>query len=60
VGVVAGVTAAVVIGSTVAALPPSCASVVVNGVPYQHCGPNWYEPRYVGAQVQYTVVVAPR
>ena len=51
---------AVVVGATVASLPPSCTSVVVNGVAYQHCGPNWYQPQYVGTQVQYIVVTAPR
>jgi hypothetical protein len=59
VGVADGVTTAVVVGATVASLPPSCSSIVVNGIAYQHCGPNWYQPQYVGTQVQYIVVTAP-
>jgi hypothetical protein len=52
------VTAAV-IGSMTPALPPSgCVPVMVGNVMYQQCGPNWYQPQYVGTSVQY-VVVAP-
>ena len=53
------VTAAA-IGSIVRSVPPSCASVVVNGIAYQQCGSTWYQPQYVGSSVQYVVVVAPR
>ena len=55
-----GVTTAVVVGTTVAALPPSCNSVMVGGVLYQQCGPNWYQPQYVGPTVKYVVVTPPR
>lgn len=52
------VTAAV-IGSMTPSLPPSgCVPVMVGNVTYQQCGPNWYQPQYVGTSVQY-VVVAP-
>jgi hypothetical protein len=54
------VTAAV-IGSMTPSLPPSgCVPVMVGNVMYQQCGPNWYQPQYVGTSVQYVVVVAPR
>jgi len=52
------VTAAV-IGSMTPSLPPSgCVPVMVGNVTYQQCGPNWYQPQYVGTSMQY-VVVAP-
>jgi len=34
--------------------------MIVNGIAYQHCGAYWYQPQYVGAQVQYIVVTQPR
>ena len=60
-GVVIGATAAVV-GSAIAAsaLPPSCSTVVVNGLAYQSCGGAWYQPQYAGSQVTYIVVNPPR
>jgi hypothetical protein len=33
------------------------ASDTIGGVPYQQCGSTWYQPQYVGTQVQYVVVV---
>lgn len=52
---------AAVIGSMTPSLPPSgCVPVMVGNVMYQQCGPNWYQPQYVGSSVQYVVVVAPR
>jgi len=62
-GVAVGATAAVtaaVIGSVVYSLPPSCSSVIVNGISYQQCGSTWYQPQYAGSNVSYTVVNAPR
>jgi hypothetical protein len=53
------VTAAA-IGSIVAAPPPNCAPVNVGGVAYQQCGGTWYQPQYVGTQVQYVVVAPPK
>lgn len=51
------VTAAVV-GSVVRTVPPGCVPVNYGGMVYQQCGNTWYQPQYVGPQVQY-VVVAP-
>lgn len=59
VGLAVGVTTALVVGTAVASLPPSCTAVVVGGVTYQHCGLNWYQPQYVGTTVQYVVVDPP-
>lgn len=62
-GVAIGATAAVtaaVIGSVVYSLPPSCSSVIVNGVSYQQCGSTWYQPQYAGSNVTYVVVNSPR
>jgi hypothetical protein len=57
----AAVTAtAMVVGSMVRTLPPSCSTVVVNGVSYSQCGSTWYLPQYSGTTVQYVVVNAPR
>lgn len=58
---VIGATTATVlaIGTQVASVPPGCVSVVANNVAYQHCGPTWYQPRYVGGNVQFVVVPAP-
>jgi len=57
----AAVTAtAVAVGSLVRTLPPSCSTVVVNGVGYSQCGSTWYLPQYSGTTVQYVVVNAPR
>ena len=60
-GVVVGATAAVV-GSAIAAsaLPPSCSTVIVNGLAYQSCGGAWYQPQYAGSQVTSIVVNPPR
>lgn len=52
-------TTAAVIGSMVYSIPPSCSSMVVNGVSYQQCGSSWYQPQYVGSQVTYVVVNPP-
>ncbi len=50
---------AAVVGSVVRSLPPSCSTMVVDNVPYQHCGNAWYQPRYSGSQVTYVVVNPP-
>jgi hypothetical protein len=63
VGVAAGVAGAVTsaaLGSSVAALPPSCSTVVVDGIGYSQCGSTWYEPYYSGTTVQYMVVNPPQ
>ena len=52
------VTAAVV-GSIVRTVPPNCSPYSYNGIAYQQCGGTWYQPQYVGNQVQYVVVNPP-
>jgi hypothetical protein len=51
---------AVVIGAAYASLPPNCSSLIANGVTYERCGSTYYQPQYVGSQVQYIVVEPPR
>ncbi len=58
-GAAAAVTAAA-IGSVVYSVPPSCSTVVVNGVSYSQCGSTWYAPQYSGTNVQYVVVNPPQ
>jgi hypothetical protein len=53
-------TAAVVVGTMVASLPPHCSGVSIGGVAYQQCGSSWYQPVYQGTSVQYVVVDPPR
>ena len=57
---VAGAATSEALGSSVAALPPSCSTVVVNGIGYSQCGSTWYEPYYSGTTVQYMVVSPPQ
>jgi hypothetical protein len=52
--------AAVVVGSMVNSVPANCVPVTHNNVVYQQCGSTWYQPQYVGTQVQYEVVNPPR
>jgi hypothetical protein len=52
------VTAAVV-GSIVRSVPPNCSPYSYRGMTYQQCGGTWYQPQYVGNDVQYVVVNAP-
>ncbi len=58
VGAAVAVTAAAV-GSIVYSVPPSCTTVVSNSVTYTQCGSTWYQPSYVGTNVQYVVVNPP-
>jgi hypothetical protein len=63
VGTAAGVAGAVTsaaLGSSAAVLPPSCSTVVVDGIGYSQCGSTWYEPYYSGTTVQYMVVSPPQ
>jgi hypothetical protein len=57
-GTAAAVTAAA-IGSVVYSVPPSCSTVIVNGISYSQCGSTWYAPRYSGTTVEYVVVNPP-
>ncbi len=52
------VTAAVV-GSAVRSVPPNCAPYNYNGMIHQQCGNTWYQPQYVGNDVQYVVINPP-
>jgi hypothetical protein len=65
VAVAAAVTAtavvtAAVVGSIVSSVPPSCSTVIVNGLTYQQCGSTWYQPQFSGTTTTYVVVNAPR
>jgi hypothetical protein len=57
---VAGAITSAALGSTVAVLPSSCSTVVVDGIGYSQCGSTWYEPFYSGTTVQYMVVSPPQ
>ena len=63
-GVVAGAITGLAVGAIVSAasMPPanSCTNVIVSGISYRQCGPNWYKPCYQGTTVQYVVVNPPR
>jgi hypothetical protein len=59
-GVIAAtVVTAAVVGAIVHTLPPSCTTLVVNGLAYQNCGGTYYQPQYHGSSVSYVVVVHP-
>lgn len=57
--VAASVATAIVVGTIVYTLPPSCTTIVANGVAYQNCGGVYYQPRYQGSSVTYVVVNHP-
>jgi hypothetical protein len=52
-------TTAAVIGSTVWSIPDSCTAVIIDGVTYQQCGSDWYQPYFAGSDMAYVVVEAP-
>jgi hypothetical protein len=54
------VVTAAVVGSVVNSIPPSCSTVIVNGLAYQQCGSTWYQPQLSGSTTTYVVVNAPR
>jgi hypothetical protein len=56
----AAVVTGAVIGSIVRSVPPSCQTVIVNGISYSQCGSTWYMPQMQGASVAYVVVAPPR
>ena len=60
--VVYGVPAAatIAIGATVMSLPPSCSTLVVNGLTYYNCGGTYYQAAYDGPNLVYVVVEPPR
>ncbi len=55
VAVGAAVVAAIAIGTIVATLPPSCSTLIVNGVTYHNCSGTYYAP----SGSQWVVVTAP-
>ena len=55
----ATITTAIVVGTIVSTLPPSCTTIYANGVTYQQCGSAYYQPRYSGGSVTYIVVNHP-
>ena len=64
VGTAAAVTATValtsaVIGSATTTRPPDCVQTNYGGATYLQCGSSWYQPSYVGSNVQYVVVGRP-
>lgn len=64
IGVAAAVTAtavatAIIVGSVVNTLPPSCTVMIVNGMQYQNCGGTYYQPQFSGGNTTYIVVNAP-
>lgn len=50
------VTTAAIVGSYYYALPPSCTTVIKNGVSYHHCGSVYYQQVWQGSDVVYVVV----
>jgi hypothetical protein len=54
-GVVAGATAAAVMGHYYRTLPPGCATVNQHGIVYHQCGSTWYRTE----GTQYVVVQQP-
>jgi len=56
----ASIVTAAVIGSMVNTVPPSCSTVMVNGMTYSQCGNTWYQPQFSGSSTTYVVVNAPR
>ena len=52
-------TTAAVIGSTVYTIPDTCTAVIVDGVTYQQCGSDWYQPYFSGTDMSYVVVSPP-
>lgn len=58
IGALTGLMVGTIIASS--SMSPSCGTVYVNGYPYRQCGSTWYQPQYVGSQVNYVVVNPPR
>jgi hypothetical protein len=55
----AAVVTGAVIGSMAASIPPSCQTVMVNGMTYSRCGSTWYMPQMQGSSITYIVVAPP-
>jgi hypothetical protein len=57
--VLAAAVAGLAVGAMVASIPPSCTSVIRNGVEYRKCGNTYYQESFRGDDVVYVVVPAP-
>ncbi len=55
----AAVAGALVVGAIVSTLPPSCRTLIVDGISYHRCDGVYYEPSYRGTDVVYVVVDDP-
>src|SRR5208283_1760479 len=53
------VVTAAIVGTRVNTLPPNCTTFVANGVSYQNCGGNYYQPQFCGGNTTYVVVNQP-
>jgi len=56
-GAITGLTVGAIVSA--ASMPPSCTTVSVNNVSYRRCGSSWYQPYYVGTELQFRVVAPP-
>ena len=57
--VLAAAVAGLAIGAMVASIPPSCTTVIRNGIEYKKCGNDYYQQTFRGSDVVYVVVPAP-
>jgi hypothetical protein len=57
---VAGVGAAIAIGTMLASPPAAASTVVIGGTTYWYDGKTYYSRVYTGGSVAYQVVAAPR
>lgn len=57
--VLAAAVAGLAVGAMVASIPPSCTTVIRNGIEYKKCGDTYYQQSFNGPDVVYVVVAAP-
>jgi hypothetical protein len=57
--VLAAAVAGLAVGAMVASIPPSCSTVIRNGIEYKRCGNDYYQQSFNGSDVVYVVVPAP-
>jgi hypothetical protein len=57
--VLAAGVAGLAIGAMVASIPPSCTTVIRNGIEYRKCGDTYYQQSFNGPDVVYVVVPGP-
>ncbi len=53
-------TGSLPIGTTMAALPTGCGSLLSGGLTFYQCGGAFYQPRYSGSNLVYVVVMPPQ